>query len=398
MSGRISRTSRYSQFHADPQQKIEEPGGFRVSASWPERSAPGRITDKIRNANSLSFVGGVPIYERYYLGSENDIRGYDSRVDRPDRPVRHLYNEPQRRRRDQCLGHGRLRNTGLDPRTRDELIRDRPADRRLTVRIRHFSREISGSSAATPSCLGNFEYRMPIFGPATMAFFADVGSRLQSAKVRDTAINSEFLPDDIVHRRRNPDAAWPEQQSCDQCRRAVAAVLQQSTSRPGHQDIARLQQSAGLPVPRACRREIQAVYLRGDIQQNRLLKVDHAAFNKLGDFKSSVGIELRVQVPVVNVPFRLIYYYNPNAKLGFTQEVPGVFLPGKRTASALPSAEPSSVTPASGWLSRSGMRLALSGVLGFGNVVRRHEDCRRDASGTAGRDAGVTLTSRPPMK
>jgi hypothetical protein len=39
---------------------------------------------------------------------------------------------------------------------------------------------------------------------------------------------------------------------------------------------------------------------------------------------------LRVQVPVVNVPFRLIWYYNPNAKLGFTEELPGVPLPGKR--------------------------------------------------------------------
>src|SRR5215203_4702866 len=30
------------------------------------------ISDKIRNANSLAYVGGIPIYERYYLGSEND--------------------------------------------------------------------------------------------------------------------------------------------------------------------------------------------------------------------------------------------------------------------------------------------------------------------------------------
>jgi outer membrane protein insertion porin family len=61
-----------------------------------------------------------------------------------------------------------------------------------------------------------------------------------------------------------------------------------------------------------------------------LLRVDEAAFNRFGDFRSSVGLELRVQVPVVNVPFRLIYYYNPNAKIGFTEELPGLFLPGKR--------------------------------------------------------------------
>jgi hypothetical protein len=75
---------------------------------------------------------------------------------------------------------------------------------------------------------------------------------------------------------------------------------------------------------------VQPVFIRGEVQQNSLLRVDDAAFNKLGDFKSSLGLELRVQVPVVNVPFRLIYYYNPNAKLGFTEELPGIFLPGKR--------------------------------------------------------------------
>ena len=35
-------------------------------------------------------------------------------------------------------------------------------------------------------------------------------------------------------------------------------------------------------------------------------------------------------MPVLNVPFRLIYYYNPGGKFGVTQEVPGIFLPGKR--------------------------------------------------------------------
>ena len=69
---------------------------------------------------------------------------------------------------------------------------------------------------------------------------------------------------------------------------------------------------------------------RGDVQQNSLLDVDNAKFNKLRDYKASVGVEFRIQVPIVNVPFRLIYYYNPNANLGFTEQLPGIFLPGKR--------------------------------------------------------------------
>ena len=75
---------------------------------------------------------------------------------------------------------------------------------------------------------------------------------------------------------------------------------------------------------------IQQLYVRGEAQTNSQLLVDEAAFNKFGDYRASLGMELRVQVPVVNVPFRLIYFYNPNAKIGRTAELPGLFLPGKR--------------------------------------------------------------------
>ena len=61
-----------------------------------------------------------------------------------------------------------------------------------------------------------------------------------------------------------------------------------------------------------------------------LLRIDDSTFGKIGDFRASVGVELRVQVPVVNVPFRLIYFYNPNGKFGIQESLPGIFLPGKR--------------------------------------------------------------------
>jgi hypothetical protein len=76
--------------------------------------------------------------------------------------------------------------------------------------------------------------------------------------------------------------------------------------------------------------QVQQLFIRGEAQQNSLLRVDEAAFSKLGDYKASVGLELRVQVPIVNVPFRLIYFYNPNAVIGVTEQLPGIFLPGKR--------------------------------------------------------------------
>jgi outer membrane protein insertion porin family len=75
---------------------------------------------------------------------------------------------------------------------------------------------------------------------------------------------------------------------------------------------------------------VQQLFLRGEAQQNSILRADEAAFAKFGNYKASVGLELRVQVPVVNVPFRLIYFYNPNANIGVTEELPGIFLPGKK--------------------------------------------------------------------
>ena len=38
----------------------------------------------------------------------------------------------------------------------------------------------------------------------------------------------------------------------------------------------------------------------------------------LSDIRSSLGMEFRVQMPVINVPFRLIFAYNPQAKTDLT--------------------------------------------------------------------------------
>jgi outer membrane protein insertion porin family len=42
--------------------------------------------------------------------------------------------------------------------------------------------------------LGNFEYRIPIFGPVSAAAYADIGSSFNLRKGRDQAINSNFCP------------------------------------------------------------------------------------------------------------------------------------------------------------------------------------------------------------
>jgi outer membrane protein insertion porin family len=56
------------------------------------------------------------------------------------------------------------------------------------------------------------------------------------------------------------------------------------------------------------------VFLRGQAQTNSVVKLSESLFSKFGDYRSSLGMEVRVQVPVINVPFRLIFAYNPNAR------------------------------------------------------------------------------------
>ena len=76
---------------------------------------------------------------------------------------------------------------------------------------------------------------------------------------------------------------------------------------------------------------VRAVYLRGEAQTNTLIRTQNSAFGKIGDYRSSLGFEVRVQVPVINVPFRLIYAYNPNAKNGISDKLPGLFFSEKKS-------------------------------------------------------------------
>ncbi len=75
----------------------------------------------------------------------------------------------------------------------------------------------------------------------------------------------------------------------------------------------------------------QPVFVRGQAQTVTVARLSESKFGKLGDFHSSLGAELRVQVPVLNVPFRLIYAYNPRARRDqFIEGFPFIFNEQKR--------------------------------------------------------------------
>ncbi len=287
-------------------------------------------SEKIRNSNSLSFIGGVPIYERYFLGSEFDVRGYNARSIGPIAPVDN-YITTQNVVLANNISGDPVAPAGIAPATLQNLAQ-------LGI--------LTGADGANPAflnrryqfiggdtqILGNFEYRIPLFGPATLAAFADIGTVFNLRKSGTQSINSTFLSDDTFIGAGTLTALAginaPELYSNPNFRNLFLFNNRFLTKRE-FVDVFCNGNTAGCPtsIPPG----IQSVFLRGEAQTNQRVRVDESAFDSLRDFRSSIGLELRVQVPVVNVPFRLIYFYNPNAKFGVTEEVPGLFLPGKRS-------------------------------------------------------------------
>ncbi len=316
----------YSQFIPIRNKKSKNPHvlAFRIQAGTIGTFA---VTEKIRNANSISFVGGVPAYERYYLGSENDIRGYTSRSIGPVAPFDTYITSRNVAVTTNAFGTANT-GTGLDSRTANEIKTIGELTGAAGANPALFSRNFRFIGGDT-QILANVEYRLPIFGPATMAFFGDIGSVFNLRSTGSQTINSEFLPDDTFLGAGRLTALGlintPVLES------SFGSVLYYRGRVMTKTDfINEFCRGNRFGCPTSLSPQVQQLFLRGEVQQNSVLSVDNSRFSKLKDFKASIGAELRVQVPIVNVPFRLIYFFNPNAKFGFTEELPGIFLPGKR--------------------------------------------------------------------
>ncbi len=308
--------------------------GFRLVAANVGSFAQ---TAKIRNSNSLAFVNGVPIFDRFFLGDEFTIRGYNVRSITPYAPIESFITS-----RNVVLATSQ---TGTNPQT----ISGTEA---LAARVGTFSGANDPNARITSSftpigadtqLLGNFEYRVPIFGPVSLAGFADIGSAFNLRKGRDQFINTNFIADDPFLRTTGiiqcrGGAAQVTLNSLAACNPssqlaflpATGALLLRDNRLITQDEFSSALNTAidpntNLPFG------IQQVFLRGEAQTNTVVRVGQSAFDRFTNYRSSLGVELRVQVPVVNVPFRLIYAYNPNARTGQTSEIPGFFFGEKRS-------------------------------------------------------------------
>src|SRR5688572_11922314 len=162
--------------------------GFRIIAGTVGSFA---ITDKVRNANSLAFVDGVPIFERFFLGDEFTIRGYNVRSISPISPVDTFITS--RNVQFSSTGSGNITPVPqLPPQAAITLGTFTGATGSNVVSLPRSFTSVGGDT----QLLGNFEYRIPIIGDAvSLAAFADIGTAFNIRSKTDQAFSSEFLPD-----------------------------------------------------------------------------------------------------------------------------------------------------------------------------------------------------------
>jgi outer membrane protein insertion porin family len=252
------------------------------------------------NANSLAFVGGVPIYERFFLGGEYDIRGYNIRSISPVARI------------ESFLSTRNVKAQVVDPTDSTRYI-DAPNGYVSPNVLRQFTYESpSGNCTETPSTncnvvknpsfangfftpiggdtslVYNLEYRVPIFSALAVAAFADVGTVFNLRKFKADQLSvSNFLEQPIADSvLLNPSG-----------RVATAEELAQAAI-PG----------GGVPPG------FRAVRLFGDSRSYDIVRLTQDQGKIFSDVRASLGAEIRVQVPMLNVPFRLIFAYNPNAR------------------------------------------------------------------------------------
>jgi outer membrane protein insertion porin family len=191
----------------------------------------------------LTGYGGqvAPPLERFYMGGDTDVRGFDVRFISPYAFIVNKVDLP-------------LQNPD------GTLVPKDPANpRRGNITIPLAVHNISFVGGDT-SLIANAEYRIPIAGPVTMAFFSDFG-------LNGIARRSQLRISDVVFNELNTTPlGCPALNAAFECVGGVSASFERNLPIIGSSNW----------VPRM-----------------------------------STGIEFQVILPIVNAPFRIYYAYNP---------------------------------------------------------------------------------------
>jgi outer membrane protein insertion porin family len=319
-------TLSYTQFFPMHNKRSDHPHvfGFRLIASTVGSFA---TSAKVRGSNSLAFVDGIPIFERFFLGDEFSIRGYNVRSITPLAPLDTYVTS----RNVVVASNGSgtpVPIPGLPASLANVGTFTGPTGNNVVQLPRSFT-----PVGADTQLLGNFEYRIPVIGRTVgLAAFADIGSAFNLRSKKDQVFSSNFLDDQPfltsvgLIRCDRPGSlggiAPVSLSSLAACNANTGLALLQGAALVMRDS--RLVTNLELDNARADLRQVDPltglpfgflpVFLRGQAQTNTAVRLSQSLFAKISDFRSSLGMEVRVQVPVINVPFRLIFAYNPNAR------------------------------------------------------------------------------------
>ena len=316
-------TISYTQFLPVRRKKSERPEvfGFRILAGTVGSFA---VSNKVRNSQSLAFVDGVPIFERFFLGDEFTIRGYNVRSISPIAPLDTFVTSRNVVVAQNAFGDA-VAVPGV-PSSLSTIGTFTGIGGNNTAQLPRSFTPVGGDT----QILGNFEYRIPLIGNTIgLAAFADVGSAFNLRSKSDQIFSSNFLTDQpflqtvgfVPCTRLDSGFAPVSLSTLAACNantqlaltgnlglvlrdNRIVTTQELDTAR----NIGPFDPSTGLPFG------FQQVFLRGETQTNTAVRLSQSLFDKFGDIRSSLGMEVRVQVPVLNVPFRLIFAYNPNAR------------------------------------------------------------------------------------
>jgi outer membrane protein insertion porin family len=295
--------------------------GFRIIAGTVGSFA---TSNKVRGANSLAFVDGIPIFERFFLGDEFSIRGYNVRSITPLAPLDTFISSRNVVIASNAAGTP-VAIPGVPAALTNVGVFTGPGGANVAQLPRSFT-----PVGADTQILGNFEYRIPVIGNTVgLAAFADIGSAFNLRSKSDQLFSSNFLTDQpflgtvgLLRCSRAPGgvvlASLSTLAACN-ANTDLALVggaglvmrdnrLVTTQELDNARNLGPFDPSTGLPFG------FQQVFLRGEAQTNTAVRLSQSLFGKIGDYRASLGMEVRVQVPVINVPFRLIFAYNPKAR------------------------------------------------------------------------------------
>jgi outer membrane protein insertion porin family len=253
----------------------------------------------VKNANSLAFVDGVPIFERFFLGDEFTIRGYNVRSISPVAPVDSFITSQNVSFASNASGTP-VPITGL-PASALSLGMFTGQSGSNVVSLPRTSTSIGGDT----QLLGNFEYRIPIITYAvSIAAFADIGSAFNLRSKGTQTFSSNFLDDQPF---LSTVGVVPCPRFATGFAKSVLVLLR--FAKPTARCVT-------LPEPRRSRQSncqpvgagsggnrgnksrytftdwFQPVFLRGQAQTNSVVNLSESLFAKIGDYRSSLGMEV----------------------------------------------------------------------------------------------------------